>query len=187
LGKEDSERAEIDKHKTLNFSILGMLAVQVQSRLPSEKTKRIKPRKLAIFELDSTYVALPEQDKKELASFVRSLSHDHDVAIYTEDRERLVAAKLPDDLLAYVIQAPDLTDFKGSRTQGNKHFYDQLLQNRDPKDAILFANNTKFIWRAAELEMLTVYMPWGNYSIPGSCNYTVSSVRQLRTFVGRKL
>lgn len=156
------------------------------ARLPSEKKKRIRRRDLAIFELDTALDTLDSPDKKELLNFIRSLTNDHDVAIYTEDREKLETT-LPKDLLAYVRQAPDSFELYGSRSQTDKHFYDFVLENRKPEEAILFANKSRFIYRASGLGILTVFMPWGKESMTGSANYAVANIRQLRSFVGRKL
>jgi hypothetical protein len=164
----------------------SMTSAKYSARLPSEKKKRIRIRDFVIVEIDNAFDVLDPPSRKELLNFIR----DYADAIYTqneESKERLQKV-LPEDLQPYVIQAPDLDSFEyGSGSQTDKHFFDRVLQGRKPEDAILIANNFRYILNARKLKMLTVSMPWGKYSVTESARYVFANVGGLQSLIGRKI
>lgn len=163
------------------------MAAETISRLPSENRKKIKPRELVIFEVDIALRELKPDDKKELLTVINGLARDHEVVIYTEEKERIAKEVSPYDLLSIVRKAPDSFEGYASRSQASKHFFDPVLRGRDPREAILFANKTGYIWKARELGMLSTYMLFSGGEAPGSADYTVANIRDIEKFRGRKL
>lgn len=166
-----------------------MSTMHESTRLPSEK--KIRRRRLAIFELDTidspnAVKKLNPEEKEEFFRFMTELTRDHDVTIYTENRETLLNS-LPQELTEYVIEAPPSWESYSSRTAFENKFYERALRGREYREAILFANKSEFIGRARRAGIISVYMPWGVHSLTGSATYGISEVYHLKEFVGRKL
>jgi len=163
----------------------SMTSAEYSARLPSGKKKRIRIRDFVIVEIDTTLDVLDPPKKKELLNFIREYAD----VIYTENEKskKRLEAVLPKDLLPYVIQAPDLDSFEyGSGSQTDKHFFDRALQGRKPEDAILIANNFRYILNARERGMLNVSMP-GKYSVTETADYVFVTVEHLKSLIGRKI